>query len=671
MTAFDILTEWAKFTKYDPDQHKFNLLSDNYRYHTCGDAIQKISAFDPSGTISVMYAKKCFLDVCREVRIPLYQLLEMPDGIDEERRMWEIFMSKDMTTIEESLLNSINTLVEKTADVKMLGDRNLNKEQDALMNSVEAVVEELAKCKEDLYLRGQGPIQPVTNVSTHIHVFNTLAECLLALETANDGIYLCYVSNNGTSDGYFGFYIRSNGNILSLNERVDEAYPGQHRTGRNGRWMNSKATSLFPYNFIFSFSKRDYLGYASKSIIDEEHLAFMNLTPAAYLPLLLAMVMVSAKYRGYDTADLPLKYSAELLSINVAALESSGTTELTIPETSMVAKQTMSLPITVSSASILDNAAAASFDYSNKSRDKNACGYFDSDNFFVKLYGDGFQLDSSKILKSNPHLKALPSAKDSFRDEMDAEFIGTKDRMELIAYMQGREQLAEYIREKMFEEFTKSGGREGIISWFTESIHSRQTSILDLLKAKGNATRGQTSSNLADSDFISCIEMTGSDVYSLPMSQYPLNQCIFTNSKQRAFNVLCPITGSAATQFFKIQPRTWEDLLTLFHFEADSAIPKIVRGWNRDGHRRIGNPNLDVTDPVSDIGTPFERTEIIANQRLWTTSDWHDYYFHHNAEYPDWTTRKPELPPLERSPRLDFSFYVGFSKRGLKQFLSR
>ena len=137
----------------------------------------------------------------------------------------------------------------------------------------------LHKCKVDLYMRG-GHMQPISRFSPKIHVFSSLGECLLAFEAAPDGMYICYIRSNDSADGYFGFYIKSNGNLLSVHERIDESYPGEHSHHRNHRWVEGKEFALFPYSEVISHSttdkdgkenvKRDYKGYATQYFISEE-----------------------------------------------------------------------------------------------------------------------------------------------------------------------------------------------------------------------------------------------------------------------------------------------------------------------------------------------------------------------------------------------------------------
>lgn len=681
MDALSILNRFAEYGNYDPDQHSFNLLSKDYRIHRCYEKINAIREFDPTGAFSVMYAKSCFINICEQVKVTAADILRNPSLLDEEKEIWSMFHSEDELTVERSILDTINALVIRSADKKMLGDRDLDKERDTLLSSVESVVDELSTCQVDLFLRGSGPITGIHKFSTYIHVFETLAELLMALEGADDGLYLCYVTNHNTSDGYFGFYIKSDGNILSINERVDEAYPGQHRSGmRNGRWMDAKADSLFPYNYIFSFSDRDYLGYASKCMVDHDKLAFFNLPADAYMPLLLAMVMVASKYTGYSTSDMKLKYTDALLSVNLdTALPDGDVTALSIPATSQIAIQTKGVSIAMTTQDVLSPVFGKQFDSSSRkelSKELRETGCFPStENIFVSLYGDGFQLDTKSLLLSNPHLKRLSSVQSvGSTDSRNAELVGTTDRFEMIAYMQGRAQLADYIRDRMFEEYKAFGGRDGVKRWYLGAIKNNKDTVLELLRQKVVAVQNGDERNVFARNLID-----GSDnplrfiAYEhsfngfpgpgyFPRDFYPLNE---TEQDSGAdFKAFCPVTGAGSTIFFLIRPNSWHDIELLV---GKGNLPRIVTGWVKDGHSVHGNPLLDATDPVTGIGTPFESKEAQWNKRYWSRDRWHEYYFHNSEQYPDWIHREPELPVLGESPVFDFSFVVAFSKRGFKK----
>lgn len=648
MTVQEILQHWLDYTKYDPDQKSFNLLSSNYTFHRASKAMSAVMEFDPTGTIAVLYAKDVFLQICKEQKVSLFELWsgkisELKDG----KTMWDIFMSEDFSVVEKQFLDTINSLASKIVGVKQIGERDLEKERAALFDSIVNVTEELTKCKTSLYLKG-GQIQQIKNFSTSIHVFDRLAECLLALEQAPDSVYLCYITCGGTADGYFGFFIKSNGTILSLSERIDEAYPGQHRNSRNGRWSEEKKYNLFPYNFMFSFSEHDYLGYAKNHIIDDSQLAFCNLEPEAYTPIILAMVMIANKYAEADISKMPVMLVDSLFQRNIeTALPESKA--LVVPSNSALAAVSRNYVPEMTTEDILGTDMAKKL--TDPSRLYYERGSFETtENIFVKLYGEGFELDTSKLLVSDPHLKMLTAEERRANPDLipNAEFIGSADRMEVIAYMQGRQQLAEYIRKQMFQEYIGAGGAEGIEKWWRNALQERKDEIFSL------CIRKYLKENDPGLEYIRFGENSRGPYYGSMGAVNPYNEWKRTKEGRRTNDLLCPVTGAATSIAFLIQPDNWLDLQELF-----GEIPKILKGWTRQGHNRRGNSLLDATDPVFDVGTPFENREQQLNHRYWSEWDWM-----RNRE------KRPEgWHAQECRPQTDFSFGVAFSKRGLARLI--
>ena len=673
LSPIEILQKWTDYSHYEPEQREFNILSAEYVYHRCNDNIAKFMEYEPTGTLAVMYAKKCFERVLEESRIKAIDIVKNRDTLEEEFAMWDIFNSDSAKAAEDSLLDSISNLVSQIIGNKMLGERDLEAEREALFSAVDAVVEELDKCNVDLFLRG-GVIENITKFDTHIHVFERLAECLLAIETADDGIYLCYINNGGTADGYFGFYIKSNGNILSINERVNEAYQGQHKRSRNGRWSEDKKYNLFPYNYIFNFEDHDYKGYASKHLIDNEKLAFFNLNPEVYIPLIFAMVLLNTKYQGTDTSQMPLKYVDSLLNVNLT-LPKLGIEALAIPENSAIAAVNRSLELQIDTESIMNGEYAKRF--SDKNRHYSERGSFPTEsNIFVELYGEGFKIDTQHLLEANKHLKCLPESTEVTKDMTpNAEFVGTQARMEVVAYSDVRIQLAEYIRDKMLEEYLAFGGKTSVTEWYDNLLQANKDHIISLCVQKYNAVekgiekivpdfewRNSTDTPLRFIDFaMDCKGYPeGSYIRKLPFN--PPHAADKWGRKDGKY--VCPITGNLASIFFVFRFNNWKEIASVF---GENNIPKIVKGWKSDetGHRGYGNSILDATDAVSRVGTVFENDEIRWNRRLWDSRRWRNSL--------DWGNRDAEPPKtlLPQDPYFSFDFAVGFSKRGFKTILKK
>lgn len=673
LTPQDILQHWLAYCKYDPDQHSFNLLSTNYSFHKACKKMTLAMDYDPSGVLALLYAKDTFFSILKEVKDPVFDFLSDPHSYDEDKEMFDLFMSPTLTKAETALLDAISAIVDQVVNVKKIGERDREKERNTLLGSVSDVIEELTGCKVNLFMQG-GPITKISRFYTRILLFDRLSECLLFLEGKEDGMYLCYVNNSGSADGYFGFYIKSNGTLLSVSERVDEAFPGQHKIRRTGRWTEDKKFCLFPYNYIFSFSDFDYKGYAMKHTIDDTRLDFCSLQSEAYMPLILAMVMLASKYAETDVSDMKLSLVDSLFQRNLdSALP--GTQALAVPNDSALALPNRSYVPSFSTADVLGMDLPLKL--MSKDRPYSESGIFEEEkNLFVKLYGEGFVLNPDKLLVSDPEMKALPPdqwAKEGLTP--NPEFVGSADRMELIAYQQAREQLAAYIRAKMFAEFISFGGAESMEMWFQDALSKQKEHLFKLCAQKyyelkkgigANITQLSFSPapNTAGLSFISYFEKCTSHgkAPDTEGALYPFNDRLPHPRWADVYcSILCPFTGKKTSVAFFFRPNDWKELEQLF-----GSVPDVLRGWEKNGHSVYGNNILDVTDACSGIGTLFERNE--QNQSRFFKNKCNGCF---DRWGEDGCENCPESKKTEKKPRTSFNFGIAFSKRGFTALLKK
>lgn len=681
MTATDILKQWLTFAEYDPKQRAFNLLSVHYQYHKICEAISKFLAYDPDAKLSVLYAKSQFAQVLKECRVSVFDVVSNPDSLHDEIEMWRLFNSPAVSEIEDSVLDSFDAILSRVQSVKKLGNRDKEQERKALLDSIEAVVDSLDKCNVDLFLRG-GEMIHLTNFSTNIHVFPRLADCLLALECAQDGMYLCYIRANDSADGYFGFFLKSNGNLLSINERVNEAYPGSHGNSRNGRWAEAKKADLFPYSFLIDHEYKDedgnthcstdYKGYYKDYFINEDKLAFLDLQPSAYMPLVIAMMLLSGRYAGFDTTGLPVRFVNSMLPVNLA-LPTPGTQALTVPDNSLVVRQHEQLDVKITSQDVLRGTHLTHLGR-KESLSAEMEDFYDFKNgqeqIFIDLYGADFQLDTSKILQSDPHLKRLTSAElATTKDKPHPEFVGDKDRFLSLAYMQARQQLADHIRTEMHKEYLAFGGAPAVDKWWQDVLTQHKDTILRRCIERYHKGQSYTWKN-AEAEGIPEIRMyldqrcrpTCNNGYGY--DPLPLNDYVWRNGRSNYDVAACCITGQAASHYFSFRINSWEDMAWLV---GEENIPKIVKGYRSRGHRGLGNEILDITDSLTRVGTPMEDYEANFNRIWWSKSKWDDHYFH--SLDPDWLHKKAPATALPWNPKKNFTFAVALSKRGLAKLL--
>lgn len=689
MTAVEILKRWLEYAEYDPDSRTSRPLTDLGQFQNCCKVIAKFMPYDPSAELAVLYAQRRYETVLKNFQFNALEVISHPEDLQEHIEMWRLLHSEDMTAIQESALNTLNAMVSRVIPTKQIGSRNLDAEKEVLLDAVEAVVEELDKCNVDVFLHG-GSIGQITRFSPQIHVFERLSDCLLALEKAPDGMYLCFCRCGDAADGFFGFYIKSNGTLFSVNEQIKEAFPGEHGGRRNNRWAENKQYALFPYDAVINFESSDYKGYATRHIIDDEKLednklAFFTLQANAYMPILIAMMLLARRYSGISMADHPQMYVDALLPMNLTLESPSETTLMDLQGSNLVATgKAFSFPMTAQGILSADYAADLRHSPNVKGR-HHEYGVFDSEeNIFVKLYGEGFEYDPTKVLVANQHIeahrKALPATALATNDPAPhPEFVGTERGMKIIAYMQAREQLAEHIRERIFEEFKNFGGTEAVQNWWKNQLEASKKKVFSMCADSYRSYMEQNTRYSADQlkEEPCCFASNGNppfvELYLNHTKRYSFRE---GSRKHFPFNAytptgggtFCPITGTKATHYFYFNIYTWQDIAAIV---GEEKIPKILMGYHRNGHRPNGNFLLSVTDAVTGVGTPFEEVECIVNKRYWTVDKWRDYYSRVLKLDRPWDVPVPEtaLSAKENPATCYFQFAVGFSKRGLAKIL--
>ena len=646
MKIKEILRYWQEFTAEGRESASRHLLGHSLELSLCNQRIDELlQTYDHSGNIATVYAKAKFLGCLKEQHVGLYDVITNPDGIAELSKMWEIFTGPDMREVELLYIDMVQSFVQQATGT-MLGVRDLDAERAAFMESVSTVVEELriepGACNEDLYRRG-GVFQPIRKVSTQIHMYSRLGECLMDLEQSPDGAYVCYIADDGSLDGYFGFFLKSNGNLISVNERIDEPYPGANSNRRNVRWSDSKRYRLFPYNQLISFHSPDYTGRAQRQEIDASKLDFLALGPDAYLPMLLAMAILAKRYEGCTFDETPLIYTDALLSVNVSSALPNGDSGLAIPADSIIAQTHRELTVDFPMEALLDGSLSCRYDWKKSkqhpSKMRYCCGNFNNANqMMVDMYGAGFQFDPSALLKAD-YLELPGEGMEKRRPT--GEFVGTKERMEMLAYYNVRRQLADYMRKRIYEEYVAYGGVEAVQKWWRDAL-TRNMEKIHVLSAKRmlEAEGGQ-----APAEPSPC-----SIYFARAQSPYAVGAGVdFTLSQNTGTpyspHFLCPINGAGVSLFFGFHPADWTELAAII----GEDIPKIVTGWKAFGHSPSGNIILDACDAVASVGTPFERGQS-ANELYGA---------------PGFSNRKADVAYF------DFTFAVGYSKSGMKKLIKR
>lgn len=648
MNYMEILNKWGEYINYNREQKTFNLMNNDYRFHKIGETIERIlQEYDGTGMLAVIYARLHFERVMSEGKISVLDILENPDCIRKEREMYECLNSTVATDAEKKFISKLNSLYSQVTQGKLIGEGEDNRKE--IMNSLDNVMTDIAKCNTDLFLKGE-EVGKIENISTKLHIFNNLAECLLTIEKSADGMYYCFISAENSADCYFSFFIKNNGNIISVNDRANEQFIGQHSVSRNGRWTEQKADGIFPYDYIFNYSGHDYKGYATKYEIDENAVDMYNLGIEVFMPIIIAMLLLVFKFSNKEL-DLPMKHIDSFLPANIEKIENHAL--MPIGKSELAVKQA-EINISYSNEEIISGTPAEEF--TNKDNHWDERGVFENKNqYMIDLWGEGFVYDPSNLFQKSNVTYLIDKEKEENKDKELSyipEFIGTEKKMRMQVYTDARKQLADYMRQKIYEEWDRFGRTKAVEEWYTKALVENKDYLLRLMYETYAGIRNKegvgSSIHICPGSYSRTIYHTEQCVIGIQYDEEPggweisrkhgLLGCIKTPSLRGYYydSLLDETNGKKCNMWFVFTPQTWENLEEL----TGREVPKCVKGWLRNGHSSRGNHLLNNTDAVDDVGTPFEHYE--SRSKLYNNI---------------------------REVEYSFMFAWGFSKSGWKKFV--
>lgn len=480
MDILEILNYWLKITKFDAKQTSFRIFSNDWEFNDKNKKlIEFFNEWDQSGTIPVLYLKFLFNNVIKTKMFTLNDLFENNiENLEELKNLYNKFNSDEFKEIEKNIIKSFETILVQLNTKKLIG--NLN--SDDLLICAENVLEEVLNLNVDIYKKGS-IIKPFNNFSNQINVFETVSQCLLTIEHSIDGVYLCYITKENSPDGYFGYYIKNNGNLFSINERINEKYIGQHKRMRNHRYAGAKSYDLFPYE-IFDFEGNDYKGYATSHKIDKSKLTFDFLDIKSLMNIIVILYLLNKKYSNKILKGEEV-YVNSLFDINVKTAIDFNKNEL-VPysNNSSLIKIHKDFKIEFDKKSYFDGSLCNKFNR-NSGKAYDETGTFQNINQgMVEKFGmdfdietslkDIFETDRTKLLLNSNAGKEI-KVKDDY--VFNNEFIGNRNKIELQAFFMSRKKLANHIINKQLESFKKFGGIEKLKEWYENLLISNVNMI--------------------------------------------------------------------------------------------------------------------------------------------------------------------------------------------------
>lgn len=613
MEVIDLLNYWLKITNFNSQQTSFKIFTNDYKFHEKNKKIIKFfNEYDSSGIIPLLYAKMAFIDLINTSQFTLLDLLQNNiENFDEIKILYNEFNSDKFVEFEKEVIQRFETILVQLNVTNLIGNLSVTN----LLTCTKNVLEDILSLNFDVYKKG-GIVKSFDKFSGKIHVFETLSKCLLTLENSDDAVYLCYISKENSPDGYFGLYIKNNGNLFSINERINEKYIGQHKNMRSNRYTSDKKYDLFPYD-IFEFLGEDYKGYATEHKIDESKLNFNNLNTESLMNIIIMIYLLNQKYvnKNIDSEEV---YINSLFDVNVKPMLELNKCEL-IPyaNNSSLVKTHKNFEINFSKEAFLDGSLCNEFNYSSDKK-YNECGCFKNINQgMVEKFGKDFDLDTvlKNVFETDRTALLLDSDVNGELKKRNVpfnnEYIGNKRQMELQAFYLTRKKLAQHIYDKQIESLEKFGGVEKLKEWY----HNLLINNLDMIVQKcievyNNPSQGKMNiwcgigdKHEVNFNFIKYSNTDDHDTYMW---------CTLNNVCNNINHIKYPYTWGDRIQskdlfnqkecfhWFQFNPINYKHLNEFFNVE----FPDFCEGYWIPTHGfkpYTGNSILDIVDPVDEL----------------------------------------------------------------------
>lgn len=645
-TSADVLDAWAKLSAFDPEQHKFNLLSYEFSVHIIGKKIARAAEYFPgSASLAVLYLKNAYTAMLQEMKISVRDAFSRLDELQELRAIWDMLNSPDVEAIESAAAEATAKIVNQVFGMKMLGDKDSEAERAMLRSAAESVIDYLPSCHTECYRAG-GPIGTVQRFVPTIKDFTRLSDCLVAMEGAPDGMYLCHIGGGTIPLEFFVFVIVSNGTIIGIHDREQEAYQGQSLQRRSPfKTISNKIEQghLFPYDL---FSKR---GSGSTEPAQTDY-SFKDLGESCFMALILSMTVLAQKYEGATFSSKDAVFIDRFLPsrIQLTASQYGKNKALALQESGLVAvSRSFQCPFTAEEvftgsygAKLVQEKARFAQFPSERSESTKA---------LLETYGRGFVLPQDLM-------NSLPASADKMAAWGD--FVTNEAGYRVEAYRRACELLAAHMRKNMYAIQRGVGGLKAAKAWWLDACRQNRERVLAVLAEYMYGTLDTTGDilytdriNREDFDALREADMIRSAQVASGAANAPefirdLSTFVYNKRvDERSAQFYCPITGAKATVFFSIRPQSWKEMETLLGLQ----VPRTLKGWIA-ARNSYGNSLLNATDAVCDVGLPWEEHEIDS---LRWKGELDQFY------------SKEERPESYR-----FELSVALSKRGLKYLQS-
>lgn len=457
-------------------------------------------------------------------------------------------------------------------------------------------------------LRSSGrPMDAVTRISKDVVLAGSLGELLLKTAGMPDGMVLGYVSREKANEGFFSLMVKSNGNIVSVNDRPVEKYFGQFEvlSRRNDRYTENKSFSVFPYDSVLemTFKESGVHDLVDKAEVRKENISFDDFSLDEAIRFFIGCMLVSARLSGtvypaesveYTTAltrdNLPLLESKALINAdNRSVAEAYNNFRIEIPEDSVVAP-----PCTVKEGFY-------------------ACG---SRNTSVDLFAEWFTPDMADIHEDYTDL--LPAIREKYPNEV----ADTKEHLQHIMLHHLRRDLRDRIQNRIDTYFREHNDGQGGIDAYRRLVLERKDVVFRNLTARYHLDDPE---KWEKKTYIVYSYQTWKEKQKYPYERdfLPFNDISNVTEKDSRSSTRNYRSGVAylrdedgmCNMRIEWAPRHVDEICRILEV-TEAELPKELRGWNKDHNYCAGNSLLSITDPLQTLQNGYVTSENISG-RYW------------------------------------------------------
>ena len=588
MTIFDLINEWFVITDYKKDNTSISLQF-HYDYELTAYDIEKRNQFIEK-IIDEYKSEELVCCLLKDIvdRYLESTMISLKDLLESDHSIFMNFYKDYKTYNVDSKIKKLSDLLSSFYKNKnLIGEITSND----ISKCISEVIEVFDKLKFYVLKSSSLPIQ-ITNLkySDELYVYNSLAECSIAMCNFVDGIYLAYIQNGEfSSDGFFTFIMKSNGNIISLNDQLRETYIGQHgvKRQRNANYTQEKSWLIFPYSlFDLDESKKDSKGNPLEYNLKFEDIKIDELNLDDSQRIYMCMVLMSYKYNNLIFECKNVSYSTKFIADNK------------LSDCKNLVKSDLSLSLVNDYTKFINTLKE------NKNKEEICSFNFGENGIIYESTAEEFSY-YAKILFNEWFDESM--YKSDCKELINPnEFVGSIDEMNKQLVFRTRCDIVESIRKKMIDYLVeKDYGREEIKE-YRNMLKTRKDIIYK---------------NLMDDEFIknhNCVRIRNgekSHYYESCINDksnfYVLNIEMLSKSKNCNFQ---DEYGECNTQLY-FDPNSCLDICDLLEIEMKD-LPKTIRGWTYESNRSCVNSILNLYNPFETIQNPYKYIQY-NEESLW------------------------------------------------------